>query len=106
MENKICNHRFLNNRLVAQVSLSLHRLLDEPRVELSACLLDQNNKPTKVRISSIIQGDMTGILSTSEPATSYTILCWTRPAQQHSLHGGPGGDGEGEQHRQGGGPGG
>ena len=45
------NHgqRFLNNRLVAQVSLSLHRLLDEPRIQLAACLLDQSNKPTKVR---------------------------------------------------------
>ena len=38
--------------MVAQVTLSLHRLLDEPRIQLAACLLDPANKPTKVRISS------------------------------------------------------
>ena len=32
--------RFLNNRELAHVSFSLHRLLDEPRVQLVCCLLD------------------------------------------------------------------
>ena len=40
--------RFLNNRLLAVASLPLHRLLDEPRLQLAATLLDPNSRPTKV----------------------------------------------------------
>ena len=42
--------RFLNNRELAHVSFALHRLLDEPRVQLVCCLLDlqvSNNNDDK-----------------------------------------------------------
>ena len=35
-----CSLRFLNNRELAHASFSLHRLLDEPRLQLICCLLD------------------------------------------------------------------
>ena len=40
--------RFLSNKVVAQVSFSLHRLLEESCIQLAASLLDQTQKPIKV----------------------------------------------------------
>ena len=40
--------RFLSNRVVAKVSFSLHRLLEESCIQLAASLLDQTQKPIKV----------------------------------------------------------
>ena len=42
--------RFLNNRLVGQVCIGLHRLLLEHQVQLSASLLDPHGRPTKMTL--------------------------------------------------------
>ena len=42
-------NRFLNNRLLGSTTFSLHRLIDEPTIQLSASLLDANGRPLKVR---------------------------------------------------------
>ena len=43
-------NRFLNNRLLGTTTFSLHRLIDEPTVQLSASLLDTNGRPLKVSL--------------------------------------------------------
>ncbi|XP_071746024.1 otoferlin isoform X2 [Lepeophtheirus salmonis] len=43
-------NRFLNNRLLGNTTFSLHRLLDQPTVQLAASLLDMNGIPLKASI--------------------------------------------------------
>ena len=40
--------------MVAQLSFSLHRLLEESCIQLAASLLDPQDKPTKVIIASVL----------------------------------------------------
>ena len=42
-------NRFLNNRLLGTTVFSLHRLLDESPLNLSASLVDPNGRPLKVK---------------------------------------------------------
>ena len=46
--------RFLNNRLVGQVCIGLHRLLVEHKVQMSASLLDPHGRPTKMSLQMTI----------------------------------------------------
>ncbi|XP_023341789.1 otoferlin [Eurytemora carolleeae] len=50
----LAHNRFLNNRVVAVVSLPLHRLLDESHQQLMATMLDPNNRPIKASLELFI----------------------------------------------------
>ena len=41
-------NRYLNNRPLGSTKFGLHRLLDEPSIQLAASLVDANDKPLKV----------------------------------------------------------
>jgi hypothetical protein len=41
-------NRYLNNRPLGSTKFSLHRLLDEPCIQLAASLVDANERPLKV----------------------------------------------------------
>ena len=47
-------NRYLNNRPLGSTKFSLHRLLDEPSIQLAASLVDANEKPLKVTLCSFI----------------------------------------------------
>ena len=44
-------NRYLNNRPLGSTKFSLHRLLDEPCIQLAASLVDANDKPLKVKLN-------------------------------------------------------
>jgi hypothetical protein len=47
-------NRYLNNRPLGSTKFSLHRLLDEPSIQLSASLVDAFDKPLKVNCRTFI----------------------------------------------------
>ena len=46
-------NRYLNNRPLGSTKFSLHRLLDEPCIQLAASLVDTNDKPLKVTLINL-----------------------------------------------------
>ena len=52
---RLASHlRFLNNRLVGQVCIGLHRLLVEHKIQMSASLLDPHGRPTKMSLQMTV----------------------------------------------------
>ncbi len=42
--------RFLSHRVLAATTFGLHRLIDEPHIQLEASLVDHNARPVKVSL--------------------------------------------------------